>query len=489
MKSALLIPACVVLIVLVGILGLNASALGEKVWDEDSQTYIEARHYDYVPPAYIPPQTDQVELLWDDIHDSDGDDLYVNYSQCATLMTSLGINATQIQTGSLNAATLAGYDILVVIDEEIAYSNTEITDIQNWVAGGGKLLVIGENSGAFNMASHNVLLTPYNMQFVAVSSSNANIFTPHPITTGVNSLSWLAGSAQSFSAPAIGIGWNASMQYTLTVNEAGITVVIINDSGMMNNSSIGNVDNYLCMENTFNYLAAGYTPFNLSIILTPIGAPIQIPSTGGSFFYDLEIANNDTVGGIFDVWIDVVLPNGNVHGPLILRTGILIGPGAVITRSDMEQYIPDRAPAGNYSYRGQVGEHPNDVWDMSSFGFEKLTLDGGGELISGWYLHGWGESSLAHGAEAVASSARLKVVGANPFNPETTLRFHLSSDGEASLKVYNIAGHEVVNLMEGYTPAGEYDLTFNGSGLSSGIYFARLQAESEVRTVKLLLTK
>ncbi|MBL7190493.1 T9SS type A sorting domain-containing protein [bacterium] len=77
----------------------------------------------------------------------------------------------------------------------------------------------------------------------------------------------------------------------------------------------------------------------------------------------------------------------------------------------------------------------------------------------------------------------------NPFNPETVLTFDLSKAGQVSLIVYDIQGREVARLVDGFQPAGMYQRTFDGSELSSGVYFACLKAEGFSQTRKMLLIK
>ena len=62
----------------------------------------------------------------------------------------------------------------------------------------------------------------------------------------------------------------------------------------------------------------------------------------------------------------------------------------------------------------------------------------------------------------------------NPFNPATNLEFGIPDLGFVSLKVYDVLGHEVKTLVNENKPAGRYEVTFNGTGLPSGVYFYRL---------------
>jgi photosystem II stability/assembly factor-like uncharacterized protein len=81
----------------------------------------------------------------------------------------------------------------------------------------------------------------------------------------------------------------------------------------------------------------------------------------------------------------------------------------------------------------------------------------------------------------------------NPFNPTTKIRFEIplrkGGEGVVSLKVYNITGKELATLVNEQLQPGTYEVTFNGSNLSSGLYFYRLEASDFVQTKKLILLK
>jgi hypothetical protein len=77
----------------------------------------------------------------------------------------------------------------------------------------------------------------------------------------------------------------------------------------------------------------------------------------------------------------------------------------------------------------------------------------------------------------------------NPFNPTTTIRFDILNAGKVSLKVYDITGREVVALVNNELSAGAHSVTFDASGLASGVYLYRLQAGDFTATKKLLFLK
>lgn len=83
----------------------------------------------------------------------------------------------------------------------------------------------------------------------------------------------------------------------------------------------------------------------------------------------------------------------------------------------------------------------------------------------------------------------------NPFNPSTTISFSVPSNGRAVLKVYNVMGQELATLFSQPVSGGSiYSGSFDGTGLSSGIYLSRLQFISTTGEVmqsvaKMVLTK
>jgi hypothetical protein len=77
----------------------------------------------------------------------------------------------------------------------------------------------------------------------------------------------------------------------------------------------------------------------------------------------------------------------------------------------------------------------------------------------------------------------------NPFNPSTTISYQLAARNRVTLKVYDSRGREVAKLVEAEQSAGSHSITWNASGLSSGIYFARLRAGGFLETRKMVLMK
>jgi parallel beta-helix repeat protein len=77
----------------------------------------------------------------------------------------------------------------------------------------------------------------------------------------------------------------------------------------------------------------------------------------------------------------------------------------------------------------------------------------------------------------------------NPFNASTTIRFILPESQYVQLTIYDLLGRQVRTLIDEHKPPGSYTVSFNASGLSSGVYFYRLQAGEMVETKRMVLLK
>jgi hypothetical protein len=77
----------------------------------------------------------------------------------------------------------------------------------------------------------------------------------------------------------------------------------------------------------------------------------------------------------------------------------------------------------------------------------------------------------------------------NPFNPTTSIRYQTGNTGYVTLKVYDALGNEVAVLVNENQSSGMHEAIFDGSNLSSGVYFYKLQAGSFVETKKMLMIK
>ncbi|MBI5464368.1 MAG: family 10 glycosylhydrolase [Ignavibacteriales bacterium] len=100
-----------------------------------------------------------------------------------------------------------------------------------------------------------------------------------------------------------------------------------------------------------------------------------------------------------------------------------------------------------------------------------------------------GISTLVANKSMLANEFRLEQNYPNPFNPTTTISFSVPADGNATLKIYDVLGRELLTLVDEWLAQGKYDSRFDASGLPSGVYFYRLVANGKVDTKKMQLIR
>lgn len=227
-------------------------------------------------------------------------------------------------------------------------------------------------------------------------------------------------------------------------------------------------------------------PPPVSLTLTPLNPPVTIPASGGSFGFQVLAVNPLIVPMQLDAWLDLVLPNGYVYGPLILVRNLVIPPSGQVSHN-LNQAVPGSAPAGQYYYRASLGYRPYIVAATDQFPFTKLGALDAAFSPDGWNVEGWNQGA----SSAAVQPDEFAVLAAypNPFNPQATLSFRLQEAGMVKLAVYDILGAEVAVLCDGFRPAGTYETIFDGTELPSGVYFAALKAGNVQQTMKLLLIK
>ena len=241
------------------------------------------------------------------------------------------------------------------------------------------------------------------------------------------------------------------------------------------------------------------------ILLTAHGAPIRIPAGGGSFDYNIQACNIDSLAHQILIWCDADLPNGTQRGPLYGPLTITLGPDSIVSKV-RTQTVPGAAPAGNYLYNAYavVGQDTS----KDSFAFEKLGDSGqvredpyvaGMTWSGGWQntgepitdveatqaspLQGQGEARLA------PTPFALYPCSPNPFNSSTVLSYELSDASLVDLSIYDVTGRVTRSIVKGWRDVGGHEVIFDGSRLPSGIYICRLQAGDFEVVQKLVLLK
>ena len=77
----------------------------------------------------------------------------------------------------------------------------------------------------------------------------------------------------------------------------------------------------------------------------------------------------------------------------------------------------------------------------------------------------------------------------NPFNPETTIAFHMQTSAMVTVKIYDIVGREVETLVNDYYHAGDHRIKWNAAHMPSGVYFCVLRTGTLHQSKKIILKK
>ena len=77
----------------------------------------------------------------------------------------------------------------------------------------------------------------------------------------------------------------------------------------------------------------------------------------------------------------------------------------------------------------------------------------------------------------------------NPFNPSTIIAYSIPQRSNVSLKIYDVLGKEIATLIDEQKEAGLYDIKFDASKLSSGVYIYSIQAGDFLESRKMILMK
>jgi hypothetical protein len=172
----------------------------------------------------------------------------------------------------------------------------------------------------------------------------------------------------------------------------------------------------------------------------------------------------------------------------------------VVTGEDRKWVLADLALT--YAHCGQIQEAKNmqrELNEAYSLDNELLAIiddditDMEGQIAKGLFKPIEKAKSIASQV-AVPKEAGISQNYPNPFNPISVIRYQLSDVSNVSLKVYDILGREVATLVDEMKEAGYYTASFDGSKLSSGVYFTRfvvkpLSGRSFVQVKKILLTR
>jgi len=136
--------------------------------------------------------------------------------------------------------------------------------------------------------------------------------------------------------------------------------------------------------------------------------------------------------------------------------------------------------------------------DLSAFAGQEVIIEVVDAFEGGWGWLAIDEIQITNATElstsvenntTLANKFHLAQNYPNPFNPTTKINYSVPRSSFVTLKVYNSLGQEITTLFKGFRQPGNYTATFDGSGLPSGIYLYRMEAENFSDIKRTLLLK
>jgi len=180
------------------------------------------------------------------------------------------------------------------------------------------------------------------------------------------------------------------------------------------------------------------------------------------------IASSATDGGIVEVYIDSIDVNTKIAECNIEGTG------SWTTFKTFSAELLSTVKGNHDVYLLFTGSVMNKLFMLQSFYFTGTPTATGVKNLQGYNF---------------PEKFNLEQNYPNPFNPVTKIEYSVPVNSNVSIKVFDILGNELCTLFDGKRQPGNYEVTFNGSKLSSGIYLYQMKSDHFMETKKLVLLK
>ena len=128
-------------------------------------------------------------------------------------------------------------------------------------------------------------------------------------------------------------------------------------------------------------------------------------------------------------------------------------------------------------------------YDTYEFDLEITTNDAASPVITIPVRYTVTDDPVSAHEDQLAGEFRLNQNYPNPFNPSTTITYALPEQTDVRLEVFAISGQRVTVLVDEVQQAGQHRVSFDASGLASGVYLYRLQAGTFIKTQRMVLIK
>jgi Zn-dependent metalloprotease len=338
--------------------------------------------------------------------------------------------------------------------EATSFSNSKAATVQEYLENGGFLYLEGGEALGYEQAWNNYLLSLF-----GISSSSDGLPDNTPITN-------LTGQQGTLTEGMLFTSSSQTDNYYIDIFVPNSTGQVAFNETTVGDVAIQNIGSFdqrtFCFSYALGKLNDGNFPSTRENLLDQILAffditvPVELTSFTGSSASGNVTLNWSTATETNNMIFEIERRKENSDFVLI---GFVEGRGTTIEQQEYS-YIDRDITTGKYFYR-----------------LKQIDFDGTFEYSN--------EVEI----EAAPSSFSLEQNYPNPFNPATTIKFNLPAKEFVTLKIYDLLGDEVAELLNEEKPAGSHSIEFDASGMASGTYFYKLQAGSNITTRKMILLK
>jgi hypothetical protein len=206
------------------------------------------------------------------------------------------------------------------------------------------------------------------------------------------------------------------------------------------------MNEYLLSE-PFNVTSTSNLTYGVQYGITDSAMAVQALSDSSEISFRIELIDNQTneLLGVFD---EVTYSSENVFQ--YNNTGYQVDLTGIGNRTVKLRLVVGTTSNCDYS----ISKRYSDTETLNKNGYQSIKYTG----------------SLA------VTEYTLEQNYPNPFNPTTTIKYQIPKSGNVTLKIYDILGSEVATLVNEFQNEGRYEINFDASKLSSGVYIYKLQA-------------
>ncbi|MBK7254286.1 MAG: T9SS type A sorting domain-containing protein [Ignavibacteria bacterium] len=221
------------------------------------------------------------------------------------------------------------------------------------------------------------------------------------------------------------------------------------------------------------------------------GRDLEFSETFGKFTYKVD----NGPGSVSPALIGVTIDAGNTRALTSTPPGasywpdgcsIVAGGSSVLYRYQNHTVNDTVGAIGNVQPGYVVASIFSDPRYYVSDFRNVLSATIGWVVANGGLITGFSNPSVTN---LIPDNFSLKQNYPNPFNPSTVISYSIPKSGLVTLKVYDVLGKEVASLINEVKTSGSYEYQFNGTNLSSGVYFYRLESGNFSDTKKMFLLK